>query len=248
MNVPANYFVNKMNETLSDYYKVHENSKPKVLLHACCAPCSSYCLLCIRDHADVGVFFYNPNITVKDEYEHRLEELKRLVGIYNDDPDRKLPLDCCQTEIDKALIRNLAETESVDINRYYVNSNKIEIIEAPYESEIYLSKIRGLERCPERGERCKVCFDLRLRQTAIKARELGYDFFATTLTLSPLKDAFLINQIGERISQEVNIKYLPTDFKKKNGYKTSIELSKEFGLYRQNYCGCVFSKNKEEFT
>lgn len=248
MNVPANFFVNKMNETLSDYYKVHGNSKPKVLLHACCAPCSSYCLLCIRDHADVGVYFYNPNITVKDEYEHRLEELKRLVGIYNDDPDRKLPLDCCQTEIEKALIRNLAETESVDIKYHYVNSNKIEMIEAPYESDVYLSKIKGLEKCPERGERCKVCFDLRLRQTALKARELGYDFFATTLTLSPLKDAFLINQIGERIAKEVDIKYLPTDFKKKNGYKMSIELSKEFGLYRQNYCGCVYSKNKEEFT
>ncbi len=248
MNVPANFFVNKMNETLSDYYKVHENSKPKVLLHACCAPCSSYCLLCIRDHVDVGVFFYNPNITVKDEYEHRLEELKRLVGIYNDDPDRKPAEECCQVELNKVLTVNRSEKDEVDINKLYVNQNAIKIIEAPYESEIYLSKIKGLERCPERGERCKICFDLRLRETALKARELGYDFFATTLTLSPLKDAFLINQIGERIAKEVNIKYLPTDFKKKNGYKMSIELSKEFGLYRQNYCGCVFSKNKEEFT
>lgn len=235
MNVPANFFVNKMNESLLGFREANSSDViPKVLMHACCAPCSSYCLLSLRDFADIGVYFYNPNITIKDEYDLRLAELKRLVGIYNDNPDRKLPEENLQT--------------TVDINKCYVNSNKIGIIDAPYEASVYLESIKGLEKCPERGERCAVCFDLRLRRTAIKAKELGYDFFATTLTLSPLKDAFLINQIGERIAKEVDIKYLPTDFKKKNGYKMSIELSKEFGLYRQNYCGCVFSKNKEEFT
>ena len=116
-------------------------------------------------------------------------------------------------------------------------------LNVPYEPELFLEKTKGYESCPERGERCSICFDLRLRKTAEEALALGYDFFATTLTLSPLKNADVINAIGEKISKEVGVKYLPTDFKKKNGYKTSIELSKEFDLYRQNYCGCIFSKN-----
>ena len=107
-----------------------------------------------------------------------------------------------------------------------------------------MEKTKGFETCPERGERCSICFDLRLRKTAEEAKKLGYDFFATTLTLSPLKNTDVINAIGEKISEDVGVKYLPTDFKKKNGYKMSIELSKEFNLYRQNYCGCIFSKNK----
>ena len=133
------------------------------------------------------------------------------------------------------------ENQHVYITNNYVNHN-IEILDAPYESELFFEKTKGYEECPERGERCAICFDLRLRKTALKAKELGYDFFATTLTLSPLKDANLINQTGERIAKEVGISYLPSDFKKKNGYKMSIELSKEFNLYRQNYCGCIFSK------
>jgi len=120
--------------------------------------------------------------------------------------------------------------------------HKIEVLDVNYDPKTFLDNVKGLEACPERGERCNVCFDLRLRQTAIAAKEMGYDFFATTLTLSPLKNADIINATGERIAKEVDIKYMPTDFKKKNGYKTSIELSKEFGLYRQNYCGCIFSK------
>ena len=218
--LPADFFIKQMNERLSAV----EN--PKVLIQACCAPCSSYCLLALRDVASLGVYYYNPNITLADEYEYRYAEIKRLVGIYNDNPDRVLPEDCRQ----------------VNINKCYVN-NHIDIIDAPYEPELFLKKTKGYESCPERGERCSICFDLRLRKTAEEALALGYDFFATTLTLSPLKNADVINAIGEKIAEDVGIKYLPTDFKKKNGYKTSIELSKEFDLYRQNYCGCIFSKN-----
>ena len=218
--LPADFYIKQMNECLSAV----EN--PKVLIQACCAPCSSYCLLTLRDVASLGVYYYNPNITLSDEYEYRYAEIKRLVGIYNENPDRVLPEDCRQ----------------VNIINSYVN-NRIDIIDAPYEPELFLEKTKGYESCPERGERCSICFDLRLRKTAEEALALGYDFFATTLTLSPLKNADVINAIGEKISKEVGIRYLPTDFKKKNGYKTSIELSKEFDLYRQNYCGCIFSKN-----
>ncbi len=219
--LPADYYIKQMNERISDI----EN--PKVLLQACCAPCSSYCLLALRDVASLGVYYYNPNITFSDEYEYRLSEIKRLIGIYNDNPDRVLPEDCRQ----------------VDIKISYVNNNHIDIIDAPYEPELFLERTKGYESCPERGERCSICFDLRLRKTAEEAKKLGYDFFATTLTLSPLKNADIINAIGEKIAEDVGINYLPTDFKKKNGYKMSIELSKEFNLYRQNYCGCLFSKN-----
>lgn len=219
--LPADYYLRQMNERLAAF------DNPKVFMHACCAPCSSYCLLALRDVASLGVYYYNPNITLSEEYEYRYSEIKRLIGIYNDNPDRVLSEDCRQ----------------VDINPGYVNRNYINIIDAPYEPQLFMEKTKGFETCPERGERCSICFDLRLRKTAEEAKKLGYDFFATTLTLSPLKNADVINAIGERISSEVGIAYLPTDFKKKNGYKMSIELSKEFNLYRQNYCGCIFSKN-----
>ena len=252
--IPAYYYIKEMNERLS------EHTDPKVLLHACCAPCSSYCLLALRDVARLGVYYYNPNITSADEYDYRLSEIKRLIGIYNENPDRKLAEENgqvyinilaktqkCESEVEPVEINNQAKTgnnalgmDTVDINKYYVN--KIQIIEAPYNPEVFFEKANGYETCPERGDRCSICFDLRLRETAIKAKELGYDFFATTLTLSPLKNADVINAIGEKIANEVGVQYLPSDFKKKNGYKVSIELSKEFNLYRQNYCGCIFSK------
>lgn len=219
LGLPSDYYIKQMNEALSGL------NNPKILLHSCCAPCSSFCLLALKEVASLGVYYYNPNISLKDEWEFRFSELKRLVDIYNSNPDIKLE----------------KENQHVNITKNYVNCN-IEILDAPYESELFFEKTKGYEECPERGERCAICFDLRLRKTALKAKELGYDFFATTLTLSPLKDANLINQTGERIAKEVGISYLPSDFKKKNGYKMSIELSKEFNLYRQNYCGCIFSK------
>ncbi|MCR5848144.1 MAG: epoxyqueuosine reductase QueH [Lachnospiraceae bacterium] len=221
-NLPGDHYIRRMNESLSAI------EEPKVLLHVCCAPCSSFCLLTLREVANIGVYYYNPNITLKDEYDFRYSEVKRLVKIYNEDRDLRLEKEC----------RQISFTNS------YVN-REITIVEAPFESEKYLEAVKGYEDCPERGDRCGICFEMRLRKTAIEAKNKGYDFFATSLTLSPLKDAHIINHIGEKIGKEVDIKYLPTDFKKKNGYKKSIELSAKYDLYRQNYCGCVFSKRQD---
>lgn len=211
----------KMNDILSEY------DNPRLLLHSCCAPCSSYCLLCLRECVNISTFFYNPNITKEEEYYKRRDELLRLIEAYNN-TDYRLPKDCRQVNITKSYV------------------NKIDNLDAVFEPKLFFEKTKGMEHCPERGERCAVCFELRLRETAIQAKEHGYDLFATTLTLSPLKDAALINEIGERIGREVDITYLPTDFKKKNGYKMSIELSKEYNLYRQNYCGCIYSERDRQ--
>lgn len=218
--------MNKIDYVKEMQKKLSENDNPSILLHSCCAPCSSYCMLMLRRVAKISVFYYNPNITDFDEYNFRLSEQKRLIDIYNSNTELCLNDDCNQ-------ISNNMLTSYV---------NKIDFVEAAYNPDLYLNSVKGLEECPERGDRCFVCFDMRLRETAINAKKLGFDFFATTLTLSPLKNAEIINSIGDKISKEVDIKYLPTDFKKKNGYKTSIELSKQFNLYRQNYCGCIFSK------
>lgn len=214
-----NDFLSQMNKVL-DYY-----DNPRLLLHSCCAPCSSYCLLSLRNHARVSVYYYNPNITDPGEYDLRFAEQKRLIDEYNKDLSKCLPNEALQITKKKSYV------------------NQIELLEASFDPELFLTKTKGFEDCPERGERCAICFEMRLRDTALKAKNMGFDLFATTLTLSPLKDASLINEIGVKIADEVDIKYLPTDFKKKNGYKMSIELSKKYGLYRQNYCGCVYSKN-----
>ncbi len=179
---------------------------PKILLHACCAPCASTCLETLDRFAEITVFFYNPNITEKEEYDHRLEELFRLV--------KEMPFE-----------------------------HNVSVMEGGYDPGTFFAMAEGLENEPERGRRCVGCYGLRLAKTAQEACDGGYDYFATTLTLSPLKPAAVINEIGAGIAENIGgIKYLPSDFKKNNGYLRSIELSKEYGLYRQNYCGCVFSK------
>ncbi len=214
-----NDYLTQMNKVLGIY------DNPSILLHSCCAPCSSFCLLSLRNHARVSVYYYNPNITDPDEYNLRYSEQKKLIDLYNKNLNIVLP------------------KESVQIEKPSSYVNLIDMAESEFEPNLFLEKTRGYELCPERGERCAICFEMRLRNTALLAKKSGYDLFATTLTLSPLKDAGLINEIGEKIAKEVDIMYLPTDFKKKNGYKLSIELSREYGLYRQNYCGCVYSKN-----
>lgn len=183
--------------------------KPSVLLHCCCAPCSSYCLEYLTKYFKVTVYFYNPNITDKNEYDYRLSELKRFV---------------CE-----------------------VYSDKVEIIEERYEPEEFFRMAKGYEECPERGERCRRCFYQRLESTAVTAKKLGFDYFTTTLSISPYKSAEDINRIGEALQNKLKIDFLPSDFKKNNGYKRSIELSEEHKLYRQNYCGCIFSL-KERFN
>lgn len=180
---------------------INKGEKKKLLLHSCCAPCSSACLERLKDAFDVIVYYYNPNLDTEKEFNLRAKEQQRLCDI--------LSVKCVVEEFNKA--------EFLDV-------------------------VKGLENEKEGGARCVKCFDLRLKRTAEKAKELDCDYFCTTLTISPLKNAQLINNIGERLEREIGQKYLVTDFKKKGGYLRSIELSKEYDLYRQNYCGCKFSK------
>ena len=196
--------------------------KPSLLLHSCCAPCSSYVMEYLREYFRITVFYYNPNITSGSEYDYRLSEEKRLIEAYN-------------RQIETRDFRGMHSTENASI---------IEILDAPYEPGVFLESVRGYENCPEGGDRCGICFTLRLQKTAEAAARGGFDFFTTTLTISPLKNAAKLNEIGERAGREYGVRFLPSDFKKKNGYKRSIELSREFGLYRQNFCGCAFSKNE----
>ena len=193
----------------------------KVFLHSCCAPCSSYCMEYLRRYFDVTVFYYNPNIMDESEYRKRVAEQQRLIEAYN-------------------RLDNMAVTDG--ISQETIALRKISFAEGNYDVDNYLKTVKGLETAPEGGSRCGKCFELRLRETARVGKELGMDYFTTTLTISPLKNAQLINEIGNRIGAEVGIAFLPSDFKKNNGYSRSIELSKEYDLYRQNYCGCDFSK------
>ena len=177
----------------------------KILLHSCCAPCSSHVISFLTNYFDITILYYNPNISPIEEYNKRKEEQIRLINTIN-------------------------------------TKNKIDILDCDYDNDIYEEKIKGYESCPERGARCNICFKLRLEKTAILAKENNYDYFCSTLTVSPYKNASPINQIGYDLSQKYDIKWLYSDFKKENGYKKSIELSKEYNLYRQDYCGCIYSK------
>jgi len=183
------------------------NKIPSLFLHSCCAPCSSYVLEYLSHFFSITVFYYNPNISPKEEYEHRVEEIRRLIG----------------------------EMEFV---------HPVKFVEGRYEPKEFFDMAKGLEDVPEGGERCFRCYRLRMEEAAKLAKEGGYDYFATTLTISPLKNAGKLNEIGEELEGIYKVSHLPSDFKKKNGYKRSIELSHEHGLYRQNYCGCVFSKRE----
>ena len=178
----------------------------RLLLHSCCAPCSSHCLSELSPQIGVTVFYYNPNLDCAEEYEKRKREQ----------------------------IRFLRETGLADF------------LDCDYAPEDYISAVRGLEEEKEGGARCAVCFRLRLERTAREAKLRGFDYFATTLTVSPLKNAKLINTIGFAVAEEVGVPYLPSDFKKRGGYLHSVRLSEEYGLYRQDYCGCAFSKAERE--
>ena len=202
-----------------------QGRRPSLLLHSCCAPCSSHVMEYLREYFALTVFYYNPNITVSEEYEKRLMEEKRLIEAYN------------------------RQVEIQDFTGMHSSpaAKRIGILEAPYDPEAWFAAVQGLEDCPEGGDRCSVCFEMRLRASARAAAGIGhslgrFDYFTTTLTISPLKNAMKLNEIGQRMAEEYGVSWLPSDFKKKDGYKRSIELSKEFDLYRQNYCGCVFSQ------
>lgn len=178
---------------------------PRLFLHSCCAPCSSYVLEYLSQYFEITVFFYNPNISPREEYQKRVEEIRRMIG----------------------------EMEFL---------HPVHIVEGAYDSQVFFQMAKGLEDVPEGGERCFRCYRLRMEEAARLAKEGGYDYFTTTLSISPLKNALKINEIGEELAEIYGVEHLPSDFKKKNGYKRSIELSREYGLYRQDYCGCVFSK------
>ena len=180
-----------------------------LLLHSCCAPCSSHVIDTLTKYFDITILYYNPNIEPYEEYERRKEEEKRFIS-------------------------------------EYPNVNKLDIIDCDYDNDKFISMSKGLENEPERGARCIKCYYLRMDYTANKCKELGYDYFGTTLTVSPYKDSNKLNEIGESLEKKYNVNYLYSDFKKNNGYKHSIELSKEYNLYRQDYCGCKYSKRDKE--
>lgn len=186
-----------------------EDWVPSLLLHSCCAPCSSYCIEYLAEYFKITVFYYNPNIFPKEEYEKRMEEQKRFI----------------------------AETDT---------GYPVEFLGSEYEPEVFYQAVKGLEKEKEGGERCRECFRLRLEKSAKIAKELQMDFFTTTLTISPLKNAEVLNTIGREIGEKTGISWLPSDFKKKNGYKRSVELSAEHNLYRQDFCGCVYSRLERE--
>ena len=207
------FFVNNINYQ-SELDKISEGLKisgirPKLLLHSCCAPCSSYCLIYLREYFDITSFYYNPNISDESEYVKRFNELVRLANALNGESHP---------------------------------GADIEVVDGFYGSEEFFAAAKGLEREPERGARCTECFRLRLGKTAEYAAENGFDYFTTSLTISPLKNAALINSVGMAVAEQNGAVWLPSDFKKRGGYQQSIELSKKYNLYRQNYCGCDFSR------
>ena len=193
-----------------------DGTAPALLLHSCCAPCSSYVLEYLSQYFRITVFYYNPNIYPPEEYGERVKEQERLIQEDNRDweavPER----------------------------------NPVSFLAGTYDPAVFYEAARGLEAEPERGLRCTECFRLRLRETARLAKEMGFDYFTTTLTISPLKDAERLNRLGEEAGEEYGIPFLHSDFKKKNGYQRSTELSAEHQLYRQDYCGCVFSLRERE--
>lgn len=180
--------------------------RPSLLLHSCCAPCSSYCLEYLSPYFAVTVFYYNPNITDREEYRRRADEQKRLTDMFP----------------------------------------SVSFREGPYDPERFLRMAEGLEEAPEGGERCCRCYELRLREAVREAVRGGFDYVTTTLSISPLKNAQKLNEIGRAAAKEQGACWLPGDFKKRDGYKRSIELSEVYQLYRQDYCGCLYSKKEAE--
>lgn len=194
-------------------YLIEKNQEqgrvPTLLLHACCAPCSSAVLEYLSRFFAITLLYYNPNIAPYEEYEKREAELRRLVR-----------------EMDVV--------------------HPVQLLPCSYDGQAYCQAVEGLEGEPEGGKRCTACFRLRLEYTARQAAKLHFDYFTTTLSISPLKNARLLNQLGEEMGEKYGVAHLPSDFKKKDGYKRSVGLSKVYGLYRQDYCGCVFSKAQRQ--
>jgi len=199
------------NKVMEDIIKENQENNiiPKILLHSCCAPCSSHVIDTLSPYFDITIIYYNPNIEPYTEYERRKNEEIRFLNSYP-------------------------------------SKNKLDIIDCDYDNDKFNEISKGLEECREGGARCIKCYYLRMEKTALEAKKNNYDYFATTLTVSPYKNSNKLNEIGSILEKKYNIKYLYSDFKKKNGYKHSIEMSKEYNLYRQDYCGCKYSKLERE--
>lgn len=200
--------INYQNQLDRIIENIDPDNPPRLLLHSCCAPCSSYTLEYLSRYFDITVYYFNPNISPKQEFDKRFEEQKRLIS--------QMPF-----------------------------KNSVTLVEGDYNYDDFLEIAKGLENVPEGGERCFRCYKMRLESTARLAKEQGFDYFCTTLSISPLKNSQKINELGFEIEEKYGVKWLPSDFKKREGYKRSIELSREYSLYRQNFCGCVFSKNQQ---
>lgn len=250
MNTVRNY--QKELDKIIEDMDAAEGCAPTLFLHSCCAPCSSYVLEYLRKYFRITVFYYNPNITEEEEYRKRVAEQKRLIEAYN----TQLLEQSAAGEGISAGNKNNAEgsgeagkAEKVEkagegMTAEGIGGYEIQVIEGDYEPQRFFATVKGLEQCPEGGERCFACYELRLRETAMRAKAGAYDYFTTTLSISPLKNAAKLNEIGERLAEEYGVSWLPSDFKKKDGYKRSIELSRKYDLYRQNYCGCVYSRGQ----
>ncbi len=222
---PRNY-QKELDKILQELEQGGAEKVPTLFLHSCCGPCSSYVLEYLAPYFKITVFYYNPNISMEEEYQHRVAEQKRLIELYNEEG----------------------------------KGHHIDVIEGDWQPALFYEAIKGFEHIPEGGERCFRCYELRLRETALQAEKRGFDYFGTTLTISPLKNAEKLNEIGEALSAELGKgavqgasegavpRWLPSDFKKKGGYQRSIELSKEYHLYRQDYCGCSYSKAEREMS
>ena len=190
--------------------KVRQNEAvPKLLLHSCCGPCSTYCIQTLSEYFSVTVYYFNPNIYPPKEYACRAAEQKRFI--------EQFPV-----------------------------KHPVSFVEGPVDPKEFYDYIRGYEKEPEGGERCFLCYRLRLEKTAEYAKQNQFDYFTTTLSISPLKNAAKLNEIGGELAEKYDILYLFSDFKKKEGYKKSTEISREYGMYRQYYCGCVFSKEQRD--
>ena len=187
-----------------------QSVKPKILIHSCCAPCSTYVLEYLAQYAEITIYFANSNIHPRLEYEHRSQVQQKFIKDFNQK-----------------------------------TGNNVQFLEAPYKPADFIKEVEHLRNEPEGGARCHICYKMRLDLAAIKAQELGFDYFASALTLSPKKNSQKINELGFEIQELFSVKYLPSDFKKNNGYKRSVEICKEYDVYRQCYCGCIFAAKQQ---
>ncbi len=205
MKMPGKNYAKELDSLIESFSR--EGRVPTLLLHACCAPCSSYVLEYLSRYFSISVLYYNPNIAPKEEYDKRRAELERLISAMHFE-------------------------------------HPVTLLPCKYEGEAFEEIAAGYEDCPEGGERCMRCFRLRLEKTAEEAKKGGFDYFTTTLSISPLKNCAALNRIGEEAGEKLGVPHLPGDFKKHDGYKRSLELSREYDLYRQDYCGCAFSREE----